>query len=79
MLLNKRLSEYQRRASWLLTGPSLLEAERQVCYSQSWKVRGCRNLGPRDSIFHQTVSRLPVAHHAFLGSWTVDVGQEVAA
>ena len=25
-----------------------LEAERQVCNSQRWKVRGCWNLGPRD-------------------------------
>ena len=42
------------------------EAERQVGDSQSWKARG--NLGPRDGILHQTVSRLPVANQVFLGS-----------
>ena len=51
------------------TGPSpLLEAERQACDSQSLKAMGCSNLGLRDGIFHQTVSRLQVANHAFLGS-----------
>ena len=34
------------------------------------------NLGPRDSILHQTVSRPPVAKQVFLGSWTVDIHQE---
>ena len=52
----------------------LLVAKRQVSESQSRKVRG--NLGPRDSILHQTVSRLPVANQVFLGSWVVDVHQE---
>ena len=52
----------------------LLVAKRQVGESQSQKVRG--NLGPRDSILHQTVSRLPVANQVFLGSWVVDVHQE---
>ena len=51
------------------TGPSPpLEAERQACDSQSLKAIGCSNLGFRDSIFHQSVSRLPVANHIFLGS-----------
>ena len=50
------------------------EAERQVGDSQSWKARG--NLGPRDGILHQTVSRPPVANQVFLGSWTVDIHQE---
>ena len=50
------------------------EAERQAGDSQSQKARG--NLSPRDSILHQTVSRLPVANHVFLGSWTVDICQE---
>ena len=37
---NKGLSKYQRRASWLPTGPSpLLEVERQACNSQSWKTQ----------------------------------------
>ena len=48
----------------------MLEAERQVGYSQSWKVRG--NLDPRDSILQQTVSRPPVANQVFLGSRMVD-------
>ena len=34
------------------------------------------NLGPRDGILYQTVSRLPVANRAFLGSWMVDTHQE---
>ena len=52
----------------------LPEAERQVGDSQSWKTRA--NLGPRDGILHQTVSRLPVANQVFLGSWAADVHQE---
>ena len=54
--------------------PCPLEAERQACNSQSPKARG--HLSPRDSILHQTVSRLPVANHIFLGSWMVDICQE---
>ena len=54
--------------------PARLEAERQVGDSQSWKARG--NLSPRDSILHETVSRLQAANHVFLGSWTVDICQE---
>ena len=54
--------------------PARLEAERQVADSQSWKARG--NLSPRDSILHETVSRLQAANHVFLGSWTVDICQE---
>ena len=50
------------------------EAERQAGDSQSQKARG--NLSPRDSILHQTVSRLPVANQVFLGSWMVDIHQE---
>ena len=52
----------------------LLVAKRQVGESRSRKARG--NLDPRDSILHQTVSRLPVANQVFLGSWAVDVHQE---
>ena len=51
-----------------------MEAERQVGSSQSQKVRD--NLGPRDGILHQTVSRLPVTNEVFLGSWTVDICQK---
>ena len=60
---NRGLSEYQRRASWLHTGPSPLpcpllhapspsppEEERQTGDSQSWKSRGCCcNLSPRQA------------------------------
>ena len=31
---------------------------------------------PETGILHQTVSRLPVASHVFLGSWTVDIHQK---
>ena len=37
---------------------------------------GERNLGPRDGILHQTVSRLPDANQIFLGPWMVDICQE---
>ena len=50
------------------------EAEKRASDSQSQKVRG--NLGPRDGILYQTVSRLPVANQMFLGTWTVDMHQE---
>ena len=50
------------------------ETEMQAGNSQSRKVRG--NLGPREGILHQTVSRLPVANQVFLGSWMVDICQE---
>ena len=42
-----------------------LEAEMQAGDSQSWVERG--DLGPRDGILCQTVSRLPVANQVFLG------------
>ena len=48
----------------------------QACDSQSWKAKDCCSLGPRDHIFHQTVSRLPFANRVFLGSWTADISQE---
>ena len=50
------------------------EAERQAGDSQNQKAKG--NLGPRDGIPHQTVSRFLVANQVFLGPWTVDVSQE---
>ena len=56
---------------WPLTLP---EAERQVGDSQRWKTRG--NLCPRDGILHQSVSRLLLANHMFLGSWTIGICQE---
>ena len=54
--------------------PPSLEAEKQVCDSQSWKARGHCNLSPRDYTFYQTVRRLSVANYIFLGSWTVHIG-----
>ena len=51
-------SVVRRRASWLHTGLSHLEADRQACNSQNQKARGCCNLSPREGIFYQTVSRL---------------------
>jgi len=42
--------------------------------SQRRKARD--NLGLRDSIHQQTVSRLPAAKQVFLGSWMVDICQE---
>ena len=33
-------------------------------------------MAPETGILHQTVSRLPVANHIFLGSWMVDTCQE---
>ena len=45
----------------------LLEAERQVGNSRSRKARG--NLGLRDGILHQTVSRLPVAKFSWDPGW----------
>ena len=52
------------------------ETEMQAGNSQSRKVRG--NLGPREGILHQTVSRLPVANQVFLGSWTLTSARRVA-
>ena len=78
-LQNKGLSKYQRRARRLCIHPTPrqpLGAERQAYNGQSQKAKGCCSLGSRDGIFHQTVSRFPVANHVFLGSWTVDICQE---
>ena len=62
----------------VLTGSGLahpLSAHgRQAGDSQSQKARG--NLGLRDGILYQTVSRLSVANQVFLGSWMVDICQE---
>ena len=48
-----------------------LEAGRQAGNSQSQKAMG--NLGPRDGILYQTVSRLPVANQDVPGFWIVDI------
>ena len=57
-------------------GPPSPEVERQVCESQSHKTRGCCNLGHRDHISHQIVSRLLIANYVFLVSWMVHICQE---
>ena len=67
---NKGLSKYQRRASWLRTGPSPA-TDREAGRRQPQPERG--NLGPRDSILYQTASRLPGAK----SSW--DPGQLTSA
>ena len=71
---SKGLSDHQRRASWLRTGPCPLEAGRQAGDIQSRKARG--NLSLRDGIPYQTAKRLPIANQDFLGCWTVDIRQE---
>ena len=73
--LNKKgLSESREELAGCRLAHHLQEAERQAGNSQSWKARG--NLGPRDSIVYQSVSRLPVTNQVFLRSWTVDIHQE---
>ena len=49
------------------------EAERQVCNSQRWKTRGCRNLGPRDCISSQAMRGLLLLT---MSSW--DLGQFIS-
>ena len=66
---NKGLREYQRRVSQLWTDPSSAGGK-EAGRRQPEQERG--NLGPRDGILYQTVSRLPIANQVFLGSWTVD-------
>ena len=73
--LNKGLSEYQRRDSQLWTSPSLIRG-RETGRQQPEPVGG--NLGPRDGILYQIVSRLPVANQVFLGSWMVDIWEKSA-
>ena len=70
---NKGLSEYQRRVSWQRTAPS--SAGGKKAGGQQPELERC-NLGPRDGILYQTVSRLPAANQIFLRSWTVHICQE---
>ena len=70
---NKGLSKYQRRASQLRTSPSPAGG-REAGSLQPEPERG--NLGPRNGILYQTVSRLPVANQVFLRSWMVDIHRE---
>ena len=70
------MRKYRKITIWLSF--RALPPQRQrasLCDSQIWKARGCCNLAPRDCIFHQTVSGLPVANHIFLGSCIVHICQ----
>ena len=71
---NKELSEYQRRVSWLRNSPSPTRG-REAGEQPPEPERG--KLSPRDGIPYRTASRLPVANQVFLGSWMVDIHQEV--
>ena len=74
---NKGLSKYQRRASPLCTGPSPCWRQRDRCATARARRQGAAPImAPETGIFHQTVSRLPVAIHVFLGLWMVDICQE---
>ena len=74
---NKGLNKYQRRASRLCTGPSPSWRQRDRCATaRARRQRAAPITAPETGIFHQTVSRLPVANHVFLGSWMVDICQE---
>ena len=67
---NKGLSEYQRRASHLWTGPSPARGRE----AGGWQPEPERdNLGPRDGMLYQTSCSLPVANQDFLGLWMVDI------
>ena len=70
---NKGLIEYQSRASCLSSSPfPLTEAERQTARARRQGAISASETG----ILHQTVSRLPVANHVFLGSWMADICKE---
>ena len=74
-LTEQRIELHQRRASWLHTGPSLRWRQRGRQVTARAGRRGAI-LAPETGILHQTVGRLPVANHVFLGSWMVDICQE---
>ena len=74
---NKRLNKYQRRASQLCTGPSPPWRQRsRHATARAGEQGAAPILAPETGILHQTVSRLPVANHIFLGSWMVDTCQQ---
>ena len=52
------------------------ESERQVCDTRRQKARSRCNLSPRDSIWRQAVSGLPVTTHVFLVSWMAQIFQK---
>ena len=65
---NKGLSKYQRRASRLHIDLSPVQRQRDRQATARARRHMAGNLGPRDGIFQQTVSRLLVPNHVFLGS-----------
>jgi len=69
------MSEYQRRASWLWTGPSPTR-EREASGEVGGDRTGKGQSLPQRGILYQTASRLPVANQDFFGFWTVDIRQE---
>ena len=72
---NKGLSKYQRRASWLHTGPfPLPKGERQVNNSQSRR-QGAIS-APEPSILHQTVSSLLTTFSGILDGWHLPGGSQ---
>ena len=71
---NKGLTKYQRRASWLQTGPSPTRGREAGGRQPQPEGKGQSRL--QRCILHQIVSRLPVANKVFLGSWTVDTRRE---
>ena len=80
MLTEQKIEQIaEERKTAATEGPSSAEAERQLCNSQNCKAKGCWNLGPRDCIFHQTMSRLPIGNHVFLGSWRLISVRSVTA
>ena len=56
--------------------PPTPEAERQALDSRSPRLGTGAISNPETRILHQTASRLPVANHVFLRSWTADTCQE---
>ena len=80
--LLKEESKYQRRASQLHTGPSPGQRQRsrhETATARARRQRAAPILAPGTCTLHQIVSRLPVASQFFLGSWMVDICQEVCS
>ena len=70
------LSKYQRTASWLLYRAlsPWRQKDRHVT-ARAGRQRAAAILAPETTSSNK-LSRLPVANHVFLGSWTVDICQE---
>ena len=71
---NKGLSEHQRRSSQLWTGPPPTGG--REAGGRQPELEGKGQSGHQRRQPHQTVSRLPVANHVFLGYWLADICQE---